>query len=206
MPDVYLYPAYDVYDLLEALEVDDDVVVYLDAREPLHHRPGLVDAPVGVGGVDLVFHPRFDLDVEVARDGEQLDLPRGRRYPNEHHRVRAGGLALGRAGPLVYTQNEHVEGLVGRFVELLLGRFLLGPAGRLAGVFVARSCRERLRRSSIPGCIGGTPARPRSSPPAPEWSPRARATMIPPTWRTQHRRIRHSPCLARSSAGRCGRT
>src|SRR5215212_6987701 len=88
---VYLHPAYDVYNLLEALEVHYYVVVHGDAREPLHHASRLVHAPVGVGGVDLVLHPGFDLDVEVARNGEQLYLPRGRRDANEHHGIRTRG-------------------------------------------------------------------------------------------------------------------
>src|SRR5215213_10565345 len=95
--DVDLDPAYGVDNLLETFEIHDDIAVYLDARETLHHRSGLVDAPVGVGGVDAILVSGLNLHIEVPRHREQLDLPSIWSNLSEHDRIGAGRRTLGRA-------------------------------------------------------------------------------------------------------------
>jgi hypothetical protein len=71
-PLSHIYPdlTHGVYNLLEALEIHDYVVVYIDARKVFHHRPGFLYAAVGVGGIDAVLFSGLHPYVQVTWDGE----------------------------------------------------------------------------------------------------------------------------------------
>src|SRR5215210_6052561 len=131
--DVYLDPAYGGYDLLEPFEIRDNVAVYLDAREPFYHLSGLLDAAIRVGGVDPVLHPRLDLDIEVARDGEELDVSGRRGYLREHDRIGVARRSLGRTRSPVYSENEDLECFRGDFRRWFVRRLAcrLAVLGRL---------------------------------------------------------------------------
>src|SRR5215218_9297234 len=166
VPDVYLDPAYGGYDLLEPFEIRNDVAVHLNAREPFHHYPGLLDAAIGVGGIDPVLHFGLDLDIEVAGDGEELDVSSRRGYPHEHDGVGAGRRSLGRARKSIYSENEDVErhrrALRCRFVRRVL--CCLAAPGRYCTCcpLIGQRIRLRHRRYGGPlrlvrGNAGGPP-------------------------------------------------
>src|SRR5215218_7035494 len=70
LPNIYPDVTHGVYDLLEALEIHDHVVVYVNVRKVFHYRPGFLYAAVGVGGIDAVLFSGLHLYVQVTRDGE----------------------------------------------------------------------------------------------------------------------------------------
>src|SRR5215212_801839 len=108
VPDIDPDAVHGIDDLPEALEIYCGVVIDGDARVILQGVDRLVDAAVVVGSVDPVLPPRFDFDVEVARDGEQLHVSRFRHDLNKHDGVRAAP-HLRVVWPRIDAEHEHVE-------------------------------------------------------------------------------------------------
>jgi hypothetical protein len=80
------YATQDIYDALEALEVEYPIVVDADPEVmfygPLHQpRPAALDTPefaVEVGTIDSILSASWDLHPQVPRYGEQDYLPLNR--------------------------------------------------------------------------------------------------------------------------------
>jgi hypothetical protein len=112
--------------LREAAEVDRDEVVDRQARQRLHCLDRALRAARRVRGVDAVAEWQaartVNLDLEVAREGEQRDRLLPGIHANEHHRVRARRCLRAVALPVVVTEEQRDGRLAGeRRVQVLRG-------------------------------------------------------------------------------------
>ena len=134
-----------VDDFLEGLDVDDDVVVHVDAeevldgalRELLACLRAALGTAVGVGGVDLIPAVALDLDAGIARDGHQRGLILLWVERRDHQRVAAADVivtlidAHDHDGRLVLGgQQALLDDVIGRLVEQAVRREERAHGGR----------------------------------------------------------------------------
>lgn len=130
--DIDVDAADGVDDFLEGLDVDDDVVVHVDAeevldgalRELLACLRAALGTAVGVGGVDLIPAVPLDFDAGIARDGHQRGLVFLRVERRDHQRVAAADVVIALVdahdhdGRLVLgSQQALLDDVIGRLVE-----------------------------------------------------------------------------------------
>lgn len=100
--DIDVNAADRINDLLERLDVDDDVVVHVDAEEVLDGALcellarfwAALGAAVGVGCIDLIPAVALDLDACIARDGHQSSMVFLRVERRDHQGIAAADIVV----------------------------------------------------------------------------------------------------------------
>lgn len=144
--DVDINAADGIDDFLEGLDVDDDVMVHVDAeevfngalRELLAGLRAALGTAVGVGRIDFIPAMALDFDARIARDGHQGGLVLLRVKCGNHQCVAAANIIIA----LIYAHDHD-------------GRFILGRQQAILHNVVSRFVEQAVRGKESTRCRRG---------------------------------------------------